>query len=336
MSKDQPSRKLTQPEKDRRLKRRLRQQFASSENSLSFSEVERRCPPDIDPKLLQYGIQEVRRRLRASSNVASGRKGIYGGNIARGAESYVGVLPDAHRRFFVDWVNWLVLHRVELTSGRYAPRLAEAAIDAMIAAGGARGQAAASPQPPAMPVRQPPPPAPETMSSAEDKKAEDEQVDALPDDVPHSVADEKEALVAVQAGTNAQQIQTDRAPSPEPFEVTTDVRGSAESAGDGGVAISGSVHDCEAIDSRQQGLPLAGARAPLTPPKMRFTFKKEGQAKANAFFGSIVFGESIDRIVAKGRILAADVKAVRAVQQRGPEESEYLAKAMADLGIDLP
>ena len=72
------------------------------------------------------------------------------------------------------------------------------------------------------------------------------------------------------------------------------------------------------------------------PDKFDFYFKKDGAGKANKFFGSIRFNESLEQVLENAHALASDKVAVEEVLDRGPTERAYLIKAMRDLQVPLP
>ena len=302
MSEDKKTRKLTSAQLRRRRRRNL-QRFG---NAGSSSHVERQCPADIDPKLLEFAVGETRYLLR------SGVKGIYGANIAKEAERIFSKLRADHRQFFIDFVNWLVRNKVELASGRYSSRNTQKSIAAVLSA--AKGNQPITSAVPAVCK-----PRIEASASAGCDEDFQHRTSASPNAAENTPLEPS-------GGTSRDRPAANKTLSAEPTHPTN---GRVSTVDEG--AKRGSPEDIP--DARS---PLQDKDEPRIPGPFDFKYKREGERLANAFFGSILYNPELENIKAKARALADDVDAVRAVQERGQTERDYLKAAMADLGIKLP
>ena len=328
MPKSDNKRQLTPAEKRHRRQRQLFKRYAFE----GQSDIERKCPAGIDPQLLRFGVDEVRFQLR------SGSKGVYGAHVAKSAETIFGTLDADHRQFFVIWINWLVRNRTDLTTGRYAAKLLDKTIAAMVASNG--------PSDPLRSAVRESAPGLEDLTESGVSATPGRQADPLPpvhESAGKTPWDRPERFAGSRRrpDTGPSDIEVDNklgGPSvaePDSFAPPYD---SGEGIGEdhrprpGG---GGGQQDNVGAQS-QEGLPFDADPGPKRPAKFDFKFTRDGESEANAFFGSIFYNNPIENILANARTLAQNINAVRKVQARGQTEAKYLAQAMADLGVELP
>lgn len=302
MSEDKKTRKLTSAQ----LRRRRRRNLKRFGNAGSSSHVERQCPADIDPELLEFAVDQTRYLLR------SGVKGVYGANIAKEAERIFSELRANHRKFFIDFVNWLVRNKVELASGRYSSRNAQTSIAAVLSA--AKGN---QPIASAVPTVCGPPIG--TSASARCDNDFEHRISVSPN-VEHNSS----------ATPSAGELK-DCPPATDPLP-----KSPGHPKDERFFQDDPSTQRESPAKIIEASFPQTGRCEPRMPGPVAFKFKREGETLANAFFGSIVYNDDLEIIQARALALAVDVSAVRAVQRRGQTERDYLETAMADLGIELP
>ena len=302
MSEDKKTRKLTSAQLRRRRRRNL-QRFGNAD---SLSQMERQCPADIDPELLEFAADQTRYLLRRGS------RGVYGANVAKEAKLYFPELTGHHRKFFIDFVNWLVRNKVELTSGRYTAHSTKKTIAAVLSAARANQQVASAVSALCKPHM-------ETSASAGCDKDRQHRTSASPNAAENTPPEPS-------GGTLRDRPAANEPLSAEPTHRTDNCVSPVDEG-----AKQGSSENIP--DARS---PLRDKDEPCIPGPFTFKYKREGERLANDFFGSILYNPELENIKAKARALADDADAVRAVQERGQTERDYLKAAMADLGIDLP
>ena len=333
MSKPDTKRLLTAAEKKRRRQRQLLKRYAKASAGLEgHSEIERQCPVGIDQQLLRFGVEEVRFQLR------SGSKGVYGAHIAKSAETIFGKLAADHRQFFVSWINWLVRNRTELTMGRYATKVLDKTIAAMVSSNGPSDLLLSAVTDLAPGVQE----LPESGVSATPGRLSDplppghESAGKTSRDRPERFAESRH-----RPDTGPSDIEAAKKfgePSVAKLGPLAPPNGGGEGSGEvhrpRPGAGGGQQDDVGA--QRQEGFTFDGNPSPKRPAKFDFKFTRDGESEANAFFGSIFYDEPVKTILANACTLAQKISAVRKVQARGPIEANYLAQAMADLGVELP
>ena len=302
MPEDKKTRNLT-PAQLRSRRRRNQKRFGKVD---SLSDVERQCPADINPKLLEFAVDQTRYLLR------SGMKGVYGAHVAKEAERLFSELPSRHRQFFIDFVNWLVRNKVELTSGRYSSRNTQKTIAAVLSAATGYQSIANAISSVSMPRTR-------TCASARPD-----------DDLHNQVSVSPNAEVDTPPEPSAGALR-DRPPTTEPLSAESSHRTDDRVSLVGRNAKRDDPPEAPNAGSQQTGREKARMPRPFT-----FRYKRKGENLANAFFGSILYTPELENITAKAQALVDDVDAVRAVQGRGQTERDYLEAAMADLGIKLP
>lgn len=320
---------ISPAERKRRHDRVLHKRFlAAGGAATTLSEVERRCPCDVDPALLVVSLHEIRHRFRSRKKV------VYGSNIAKKVERLFGPLKPAHRAFLVDWVNWLVQTRAEVVSGRYSGKNAPATIANMIAGVGNAEVAAVASAP--LSIR----------AKAKDDASIDRSTKGADPYTPERASSASPTQETVE-------VQSPQAYKTSPPVANSDLARSSESS-------QRQLHDEEAVRAArakvegsnewtdeatshadslpglQGALNLGNSHSPIRPAPFSFTFKVEGETDANDFFRSIYQVKPIDDILAAANKLADNPSAVKAVIRRGSVEAAYLAKSMADLGVKLP
>lgn len=333
MSDNKLTRTLSAAERKRRRDRSLQKRFRDAGGAAEpLSEIERRCPSDVSPALLEVALLAVRRRLR------SRKRGVYGSNIAKEVERLFGPLDPDHRAFFVEWVNWLVRNRGEVGSGRYSGKNAPSTIASMIAGVGNVVVTSAA-------------------SATPSTRAKTDEETSINRSIQGGAPGARDHLVGARAadetveGQSAQAYESGLSVAPPlPTETSESIRSQLdddeafraaraklerEARSSNAKTKQGSL--CADSPGNSQGaLDLGDPSGPKRPAPFSFTFKVEGETDANDFFRTIYQDKPIDDILAAAIKLARNPSAVEAIIRRGNVEANYLAKAMADLGVDLP
>ena len=312
---------LSKAAKERRRIKKLQRQYPTGKFSQIGSDPEPGFP-DLPPEANAYILNELRRTLR------SGRTA-YGKNMAKSVMKVFGRLPSDEPAELENWINWLCRNREELISGKYSPsKLNDASQDpeasrAVLDEGSSlksefsdmhnqRSDLGKAPENLAINDEAPLPKGQNSLPDQDHDQmknnlTEGEEVKRF-EDVPTPTATQDRGAATLDKVSKEPSYQpANYAPSDSAVQPHIEY---VEHATNGSVA--------------------------KMPDKFDFYFKKDGAGKANKFFGSIRFNESLEQVLENAGALASDKAAVDEVLNRGPTERAYLIKAMRELQVPLP
>ena len=312
---------LSKAAKERRRIKKLQRQYPTGKFSRIGSDPEPGFP-SMSPEASAYLFNELRRKFRSG-------KTAYGKHMAKSFMKIFGSLPNNEPAELENWINWLCRNREELISGKYSSgKQKDAAQDpeasnAVLNEGSLPTSASSDMHDQLSDLGQ----APENLATTDETlhpQGQNSLSDQGHDQMKNNLT-EAEEVKRFEEDTTPTATQDRRSETfyAAPKEIPNQVARHA----------SGDPADQPQINN--VGDAVHGSVAKM-PDKFDFYFKKEGAGKANKFFGSIRFNESLEQVLENARALASDEAAVNEVSNRGPTERAYLIKAMRDLQVPLP
>jgi|TARA_R110002049_G_scaffold199766_14_gene370240 hypothetical protein len=304
---------------ERRRIKRLQRQFPTGDFSQTGSDPEPGRPNNLSTNAKAYILDELRRRLR------SGKKA-YGKHMTKDVMKIFGCLPNNEPADLENWINWLCRNREELISGKYAPGTLN---------GASHDPEGTSAEPEdEKPIFSEPHKQLPEIGNVANQSATTNEVFPLKGEHGSSFEDQNQLPNNLAEAEVIKRLPGDPMPTANhdhglapSFEVPKEIPNQVARHASGGSA--GQPHIKNVADAAH------GSVAKM-PDKFDFYFKKDGAGKANKFFGSIRFNESLEQVLENARALASDKAAIDEVLNRGPKEREYLIKAMRDLQVPLP
>ena len=309
---------LSKAAKERRRIKKLQRQYPTGKFSQIGSDPEPGFP-NLAPEANAYVLNELRRTLRSG-------KTAYGKNMTKNVMAIFGDLSNDNRSILENWINWLCRNREELISGKYGPgNLNGASHDPK----GTRTEPEDEKSIFSEPHKQL-----SEIGSVPNQSATTDEVFPLKGEPGSSFEDQN------QSPNNLAQAEEIERLAGDPMPKVNHDRGLAPSLGvPRKIPSLGSDHasgDCADQPHIKNVEDTAHGSVGKIPDSFDFRFKMDGAGKANKFFGSILFGDSLEKVRENARALASDKVAVEEVLNRGPEQRAYLVKAMRDLQVPLP
>ncbi|MEH6756946.1 MAG: hypothetical protein V7676_05500 [Parasphingorhabdus sp.] len=312
---------LSKAAKERRRIKKLQRQYPTGKFSQIGSDPEPSFP-DLAPEANAYILNELRRTLRSG-------KTAYGKNMTKDVMAIFGRLPNNEPAELENWINWLCRNREELISGKYSPGKLNGA------AQGNEGSSAGPDDGNSLPsaLSDMYDPLPDLGNATKNL--------TLTDDAPTPIgANGSPGQDHDQMKKNLTEVEEVKPSEGDPMPTVVQDHGLetfCEAPGDipNQVArhASGDLADQPHIKKVEAAVDGSVAKI---PDKFDFYFKKQDAVKANRFFGSILFNDSLEKVLENALALASDKAAVDEVLTRGPKEREYLITAMRDLQVPLP
>ena len=312
---------LSKAAKERRRIKKLQLQYPTGNFSQIGSDPEPDFP-DLSPETNAYILNELRRTLRSG-------KTAYGKNMTKDVMAIFGRLPNNEPAELENWINWLCRNREELISGKYAPGKFN----------GASQEPKGSRAPPNDGNS-----LPSALSDMHDQLSDLGKAPenlAITDEAPlpkgqNSLPDQDHDQMKNNLTEGEEVKRFEDVPTPTATQdrgaATLDKVSKEPSYQPANYAPSDSAVQphIEYVEHATNG------SVAKMPDKFDFYFKKEDADKANKFFGSIRFNESLEQVLENAGALASDKAAVDEVLNRGPTERAYLIKAMRELQVPLP
>lgn len=312
---------LSNAAKKRRRIKKLQRQYPTG-NFYQIGSDPEPSFPDLLPEANAYLVNELRRKFRSG-------KTSYGKHMAKNVMKIFGRMPSNELAELENWINWLCRNREELTSGKYSPsKLNDAAQSSTVSSA--------------------------VLDEGSSPTSASSDIHSLLSDLGNAsehMAITGEATIPMgknslpgqghdQMKNNLTEVEEVKRSEDDSLPTVIQDRGSEtfyEAPDDipNQVARHASSDPADQPYTENVADAAHGSVAKM-PDNFEFRFKMDGAVKANKFFGSILFGDSLEKVIENALALASDKDAVDEVLSRGPIERDYLTKAMRDLQVPLP